>query len=194
MICQSCSNEASPASIFSLVRLMSDLTSSFETVSAGISSSTRIRMCALPIIQEFPGKVFSDPVWTMGIIGHLLLLARKKAPSLNMRISPVLDRVPSGKSRMEEPRAISACAREINLLPERSELRSTGMDRVRRRTIPTKGILKFSVLEVHLKGLRILAMARMSTWERWLDTSTTGLFQGIFSRPSSSSFQYGTMA
>ena len=116
----------------------------------------------------------------MGMIPLPVFLARRKAPSLKGLMVLVLDRVPSGKSRMEQPFSISATACEKNWAPERIDSRLILMELVNESAIPTNGSLKFSDFEVHLKGLRSLERARISISDRWLATITTGRFHGIF--------------
>ena len=149
-------------------------------------------MGAFPFNTQDPlSKVFSDPVCTMGIIPLPLRLASKKAPSLKGLISLVFERVPSGNRRMEDPFFISSSAWLRNWAPDRRDSLLIRMELVSERTIPINGSLKFSVFEVHLKGLRSLYRARMSISDLWLDTRTTGRFHGIFLRPSRCNFQKG---
>ena len=102
-------------------------------------------------------------------------MASRNAPSLNRPISPVVDRVPSGKIITETLRSSHTLHWFIAVLALDFSPLVSGTSPARRSSQPTIGILNSSFLVSHFISNGMWAIRRMSTKDSWLATITYGL-------------------
>ena len=112
------------------------------------------------------------PCTASGRIGYCPSIAILNAPARNLRISPVLERVPSGKIITDTPDSSRSFDAASAAAPEVESPRVSGMSLTSRIIQPMPGIFMISIFDIHFISVGRCEMSRMSTKLSWLETTT----------------------